>query len=164
MKPRVEILARKRLVGHRIRMSLTGNRTFDLWKGFMPRRREITDRISDDLFSVKVYEPSFDFLTIDPRKEFDKWAAMEVSGFDHVPPGMEQLVLEEGLYAVFGYKGSSGAGEVIFRYIFETWLPASGYRIDDRPHFEILGDKYKNEDPDSEEEIWIPVRALNTSA
>jgi len=30
--------------------------------------------------------------------------------------------------------------------------------LDDRPHFEVLGDKYKNADPDSEEEIWIPIR------
>jgi AraC family transcriptional regulator len=29
---------------------------------------------------------------------------------------------------------------------------------DDRPHFEILGDKYKNDHPDSEEEIWILCR------
>lgn len=32
------------------------------------------------------------------------------------------------------------------------------YEIDFRPHFEILGEKYKNNDPGSEEEVWIPVR------
>jgi AraC family transcriptional regulator len=47
---------------------------------------------------------------------------------------------------------------VFFTYIFTRWLPASGYQLDNRPHFEILGDKYKNNDPESEEEIWIPVR------
>jgi predicted transcriptional regulator YdeE len=31
-------------------------------------------------------------------------------------------------------------------------------KIDNRPHFEVLGDKYKNNDPSSEEEIWIPIR------
>jgi AraC family transcriptional regulator len=39
-------------------------------------------------------------------------------------------------------------------------LPASGYELDDRPHFEILGERYKNNDPDSEEELWFPVRKL----
>jgi predicted transcriptional regulator YdeE len=33
---------------------------------------------------------------------------------------------------------------------------------DDRPHFEVLGKNYKNNDPVSEEEIWIPVRARVT--
>jgi hypothetical protein len=26
------------------------------------------------------------------------------------------------------------------------------------PHFEVLGDKYKNNDPSSEEEVWIPIK------
>lgn len=51
----------------------------------------------------------------------------------------------------------------IFQYIFGTWLPASGYYLDNRPHFEILGHKYKNNDPDSEEEIWIPVKPKNAT-
>lgn len=28
-------------------------------------------------------------------------------------------------------------------------------RVDDRPHFEVLGGKYQNNSPNSEEEIWI---------
>jgi AraC family transcriptional regulator len=35
-------------------------------------------------------------------------------------------------------------------------LPGSEYFLDNRPHFEVLGDKYKNNDPTSEEEIWKP--------
>ncbi|MGK2861531.1 MAG: GyrI-like domain-containing protein [Chitinophagaceae bacterium] len=46
----------------------------------------------------------------------------------------------------------------MFSYIFNTWLPPSGYDLDNRPHFEILGEKYKNDDPLSEEEIWIPIK------
>ena len=46
----------------------------------------------------------------------------------------------------------------IFQYIFGTWLPTSIYTIDNLPHFEILGKKYKNNDPTSEEEIWIPIK------
>ena len=62
-----------------------------------------------------------------------------------------------GLYAVFFYKGSSSDTK-IFQYIFTNWLPDSGYTLDNRPHFEILGENYKNGDPGSEEEIWIPVK------
>lgn len=46
----------------------------------------------------------------------------------------------------------------IFEYIFVEWLPDTIYELDNRPHFEILGEKYKNNDPDSEEDLWIPIR------
>jgi AraC family transcriptional regulator len=70
---------------------------------------------------------------------------------------METFVLSGGEYAVFDYKGSSNDSS-IFQYIFMNWLPNSGYNLDNRPHFEVLGEKYKNNDPTSEEEIWIPIR------
>jgi AraC family transcriptional regulator len=71
---------------------------------------------------------------------------------------MEPLALPGGLYAVFLYHGAASQADQTFQYIFGTWIPNSGYSLDNRPHFEILGKKYKNEDPDSEEEIWIPIK------
>ena len=70
---------------------------------------------------------------------------------------MEAFILTGGLYAVFDYKGLN-TDHSIYQYIFGTWLPNSDYVLDNRPHFEILGDKYKNNDPTSEEEIWIPIK------
>ena len=90
-------------------------------------------------------------------EKFEKWAAIEVSNFDNVPDEMETYTLESGLYAVFNYKGLNTDNR-IFIYIFGTWLPNSDYLIDGRPHFEVLGDKYRNGDSSSEEEIWIPIK------
>ena len=70
---------------------------------------------------------------------------------------MEKFTLEGGLYAVFDYKGLPGNPE-IFQYIFTEWLPGSGYLLDNRPHFEVIGAKYKANSPESEEEIWIPIK------
>lgn len=42
-----------------------------------------------------------------------------------------------------------------FRFIA---IPSSAYEVDQRPHVEILTEKYKHNDPNSEEEIWIPVK------
>ncbi|NNK11488.1 MAG: GyrI-like domain-containing protein, partial [Flavobacteriaceae bacterium] len=61
-----------------------------------------------------------------------------------------------GLYAVFDYKGHPG-DKSVFQYIFGKWLPSSDFRLDFRPHFETLGEKFKINDPNSEEEIWIPI-------
>lgn len=123
----------------------------------MPRRKEIKNHLSTDLFSMQVYDKNYDFKNFDLHAKFEKWAAIEVSDFNDVPSGMETFVLPEGLYAVFIHKGPASEGERTFRYIFQEWLPGSGYQLDDRPHFEILGDKYKTDDPQSEEEVWIPV-------
>ena len=157
MEPRIERLTQKKLIGKRMEMSFSDNRTFELWRGFMPRRAEVRDVIGTDLFSVQSYAPRF-FDPLDPAKIFDKWAAVEVTDFTHIPEGMETLILPDGLYAVFIYHGAASAASPFFQYILGTWLPQSQYTLDDRPHFEILGDKYRNEHPDSEEEIWIPIR------
>lgn len=104
---------------------------------------------------MQIYGISY-FKELKPESEFEKWATVEVSDFENVPDNMETFLLREGLYAVFDYKGSSSDGS-IYEYIFWQWLPNSPYQIDDRPHFEVLGKKYKNNDPSSEEEIWIPI-------
>jgi AraC family transcriptional regulator len=149
-------LPQKKLIGMRRTMSDSYNTTGELWRSFMPRRKEIRNNISDDLYSLQVYAPAF-FSNFSADSHFDKWAAIEVADLDNVPDGMESLNLSGGLYAVFFYKGSSTDASNVFTHIFREWLPNSSYALDDRPHFELLGDKYKNNDPNSEEPIWIPI-------
>jgi len=158
MHPNIEVLSDKKLIGKRIVMSLSKDRTGELWKGFMPRRKEIRNNLTNELISMRVYDKSYDFNNIDLNTTFEKWAAIEVSDFTFVPEEMEPFLLPGGLYAVFLYKGASSEGRKIFQFIFGSWLHDSDYLIDSRPHFEILGNKYKNDDPDSEEEIWIPIK------
>ena len=157
MKPRIETLNERKLVGKRLRMSLAENKTAELWNDFMPKRKNITNNVTNDLISMSVYSPTH-FTDFRLTNEFEKWACVEVSDYDTIPSDLEIFVLTGGLYAVFDYKGSSTVNS-IFQYIFGTWLPGSAYFLDDRPHFEVLGDKYKNNDPTSEEEIWIPVKS-----
>lgn len=142
-------------------MSLANNKTGELWKSFMPKRREITDTLTNDVISMAVYKPTH-FANFKPTNEFEKWATVEVADFNHVPNKMETFVLKSGLYAGFDYKGSSKEPST-FQYIFGTWLPSSDYVLDDRPHVEVLGEKYKNNDLTSEEEIWIPIRLKDSS-
>jgi AraC family transcriptional regulator len=156
IQPRIENLNQKKLIGKKLQMSIANNRTGELWASFMPRRKSISNAVSKDLISMQVYS-SDHFSNFKVTSLFDKWATVEVSDFENVPADMETFILQGGLYAVFHYKGSS-SDPSIFQYIFGTWLPASGYVLEDRPHFEVLGVKYKNNDPSSEEEIWIPVR------
>jgi len=158
-QPRIEILGEHKLIGNRISTSIADNQTFKLWSSFMPRRKEIKNILSNNLFSVQVYPSLFDFTFANLSEPFEKWATVEVSNFDSIPEGMESFNLQEGLYAVWDYKGLN-TDTRIFEYIFGDWIINSKeYCLDNRPHFEILGEKYKNNHPDSEEEIWIPIKA-----
>jgi len=156
MTPRIEKSGEKKLIGNRLTMSFAANKTAELWKSFMPRRQEIVNNVTSDLISMQIYSPGH-FSDFKPGNEFEKWATVEVTDLETVPMGMEIFILPAGLYAVFNYKGLS-SDPAIFQFIFGTWLPASEYHLDERPHFEVLGTKYKNNDPNSEEEIWIPVK------
>lgn len=158
MKPRIEPLTGKKLAGKHLTMSLANNTTGLLWQSFMQKRKEIANVIGTDLYSMQLYDPSY-FESFNPAATFEKWAAVEVSSFDQLPEGFEPFTLPSGLYAVFTHIGGPSTGSQTFQYIFQNWLPASDYRLDNRPHFELLGAKYSNNDPNSEEEIWIPVRA-----
>lgn len=157
-EPRIVRIEQKIIIGKRLKMSLANNRTGELWGSFMPRRKEIGNTLNSNLISMQVYSEPLTLGRFD--QTFEKWAGVEVSDFNTIPEGMESFMLEEGLYAVFDYKGSS-TDHSIFAYIFGTWIPKSDYNLDNRPHFEILGAKYKNADPNSEEEIWIPIKPKN---
>jgi len=154
MKPRIENIGEKKLVGRKMVMSLTDNKTFELWHSFMPIRKLVPNSIDNDLYSLQNYDLCY-FTDFKPEKKFEKWAATEVASFENIPKNFEPFTLPGGLYAVFQQKGMSTG---IFQTIFSEWLPISEYQLDNRPHFEILGEKYKNGSPDSEEEIWIPIK------
>lgn len=156
MQPTIKLIDEKKVIGIHVPMSVANNKTAVLWQRFMPRRKEIKNKVSEDLISMQIYDPTY-FSMFDPEKEFNKWASVEVDKFEEIPQNMEIFIIPAGKYAVFHYKGLS-TNTQIFEDIFGTWLPQSAYEIDHRPHFEILGEKYKNNDPDSEEDIWIPIR------
>ena len=158
MIPRIEIINEKKLVGKRITMSYADYRIGELWGSFMPRRKEITNTLTNDLISLVVYAPNH-FTDFKPTNQFERWATAEVENFNNVPDELETYNLSSGLYAVFNYKGMNSESSAFFQYIYSEWVPNSNYILDDRPHFEVLGEKYKNNDPSSEEGIWIPIRS-----
>jgi AraC family transcriptional regulator len=161
MEPRIETLSEKLFVGQNTTMSLASNTTSALWQRFMPGRAEIKNKIGDELYSIEVYdEHHFDHFNV--HAEFEKWAAVEVADFTAVPESMRTLRMPAGLYAVFIHKGPASLGPKTYEYIFTTWLPNSDYTLDTRPHFAVMGEKYKANDPNSEEELWIPIRPKTT--
>jgi AraC family transcriptional regulator len=122
----------------------------------MLKLKELEIDSNQDKYSIQLYSPDH-FKQFNPNNEFTKWAAIQSDGLTTASTGLGTFILEKGVYAVFDYKGMS-SDPSIFQYIYTDWLPKSKYLLDDRPHFEILEEKHKNNDPQSEVEIWIPIK------
>jgi AraC family transcriptional regulator len=145
------------LVGVHTRMSMIDNKTHYLWSSLMPRKSEISNVVSSDRYSLQLYQPGY-FDGYNPSVMFLKWALLPVADQARIPDEMHPFILPAGDYAVFTHHGdSTGFGKSIY-YFHTEWLPNSKYMLDDRPHFEILGEKFKYNDPKSEETVWIPIR------
>lgn len=157
-QPRIEIIEELRLIGQRVRMSFINNKSQNLFKTFMPRKNEIKNSVDPDVYSVEIYDNNMFFEPFDPTKEFEKWAAVKVSACSKVPAEMDCLIIPSGEYAVFTYKGDGRKVSETYQNILQNWFPNSSYQLDHRPHFALMGEKYINEDPDSEEELWFPIK------
>jgi len=157
MEAQIKILIEKKLIGKSVIMSYMENKTFQLWSSFMPERKEIKNAVDSNLYSVEVFPQGY-FDNFDANRTFHKWAAVEVENLETIPPQMESLTFPTGIYAVFLHKGPATEAYQTYHCIFTEWLPKSEYTVDDRPHFAVMDERYKKDDPDSEEEIWIPIK------
>jgi AraC family transcriptional regulator len=141
-------------------MSMANDATSRLWKTLMPRREDISGRVSTSYVSMRVHlkrgMPLAEMFA--PATRFEKWAAVEVAEPAVVPAGMRSHTIKGGLYAVFVHKGSSRLFPETMRYIFGAWLPSSEYELDDREQFEIVPEDWRPDDEDASEEIYIPIR------
>ncbi len=160
-EPRIKQFEETYLIGMRKLMTLEENTTSKLWRAFMPRLGEIDHIHGAGLYSVQIYPPGFRFQS--RSVPFEKWAAVPAKV--SVPPdGLETLIIPSGLYAVFTHHGPASTFHKTIAHIFGNWLPNSPYEMDQRPQFEIMAPDYLGPDhPDSEEEVWIPLKPKNQS-
>ena len=109
----------------------------------------------NEIYGIETYTEEF-------RTE-NKWFYMigrEVSDFSYVPEPMTTMVIPKNTYAVFKYKGAitPKLGEIV-NYIYNVWLPSSGYVHAGPYDFEKYGEDFI--DPKNENsiiEIYIPIK------
>lgn len=157
MTPRIVDLDARHIVGVWGRMSPAEDDTPRLWRTFMPRRGEVRHRADDLYLSVRIYD-TLDPRMFEPDTLVEKWAAVAVDEVDEVPAGMDRHRLRGGRYAVFVHEGPASTFAETMRFIFATWLPASGYQLDQREHFEVLTEDYDPTSPNAREEVWVPIK------
>ena len=159
MKPEIVTIPERKLVGMCITTSISFDETAALWQNFMARHKEIKDIAQPGFYSMQIYPEDFKVEEFTEETKFERWAAVEVKHFNDLPAGMSKRILAGGTYAVFTHVGPVKTFVNTSNYIYGTWLPNSKYELDARAHFERLGEKYYGPDhPESEEEIWVPIK------
>src|SRR5512139_2893870 len=156
-EPRIVNVPARTVVGMRQRMTLSDDRTSELWRGFRSRIGEIENRVGTERISIQVFDDGKPYENFGPNVEFEKWAAVKVKNTEAVPDGMESRILAGGDYAVFIHRGLPATFFNTFQFIFGDWFPRSEFELDRRDSFEVLGELYDPFDVNSEEEIWMPI-------
>ena len=95
----------------------------------------------------------------DETKEYYVMVGIEVSEIEDLPAPIFAKVLPAGQYAVFTLKGEQMTGDW-GKAIYKEWLPLSAYEEAYSCTIERYdADRFKRwGDPDSEMEIWVPVK------
>ena len=159
MEPKIINIEKIEIIGMRSKLSLSNNKTVELWKKFMPKKKEIINLKNSWHYAVQIYDSDLKIKNLTPETIYEAWAAVEVSDIEFIPKGMESYTIGEGKYAVFKHKGDATAFQKTMSFIFGIWLVNSEYELDDREHFQIMKEKYLGENnPNSEEEVWVPIK------
>lgn len=155
---RTESITAKKFVGKSKYASLIEGVTPKLWQSFMPYQRLIQNALSNNFYAIQQYDSPTSFISFTPETKYTQWAAKEVKSFNDIPDNMDTLEIKGGLYAVFLHKGTPAQFSTTMQFIFGSYLPSSEYELDGtRVHFQLMDERYKNNHPDSEEEVWIPI-------
>ncbi len=155
----IKNIAASTFVGKHLEMSIQVDKTGQLWGSFMPQYHLIQNLIGKELYSIECY-PNGYFDRFQAKVLFQKWAAVKVNDAQYIPEEMRVLEVPAGQYAVFIYRGMSSSVASFYGNIFTKWIPEAGYLVDHRPHFAVMGENYRSDDPNSEEAIWIPIKKL----
>jgi predicted transcriptional regulator YdeE/DNA-binding transcriptional MerR regulator len=94
-----------------------------------------------------------------PMEEgFEYVAGFPVSNVEDVPEGFVVREVPPHTYAVFAHKGDMQGLAKTYEYIYETWLPQSGYELAEKIDFEYYDQDFKDFAPDSIFYIYLPIR------
>lgn len=160
MNPKITQLSPKLLIGISAKTKMVDYAAPRLWQQFMPKRSTIPHVVDHRNYSIQIHDEAYDFAQFTPQISFTYWAATEVHKQDAIMDDtpFSYLEIPGGLYAVFLHKGTMETFYQTLQTFYMEWLPDSGYKVDQRPHFELLDERYLGHtNADSQEEIWVPI-------
>jgi len=142
-----------KVVGMQIRTTMGANKIQELWSEFIKRMPELD--------KTAVPECSLGICTLvdsDSEDEsFEYMAARVVKDDSIVPEGMMFRLLPSQEVAVFTHEGSLDNLSDSYEYIYDEWLPDSGYEIADADEIEWYDSRFNFGQENSQMDIHIPI-------
>jgi AraC family transcriptional regulator len=150
MQPRIVDHPAFTVVGLKVHGKNENNEIPRMWEALNPRVGEIKHRVDNDVaygISTNLDEQS---------GAFDYIAGFAVGRTEEIPDGMVHFQVPGGKYAVFR-TSLPRLGET-FLYAYRTWVPRSGYELAGGPDFELYDEEFDPNEPDSEFDVYVPIR------
>ncbi|MBN1259048.1 MAG: AraC family transcriptional regulator [Anaerolineae bacterium] len=121
-----------------------------LWGALMGRMHEIQN-VKPNGLSYGISD-NYDEAT----GAWDYIAGFEVTAVDEAPEGMVAYEIPAQTYAVFTC--TMPTISTTYDAIYKEWLPQLGRERADGPEFELYGPTFDPNDPESQFEIYLPVK------
>ncbi|HPP74677.1 MAG TPA: GyrI-like domain-containing protein [Armatimonadota bacterium] len=158
MEPKIITREEIKLIGMQYIGNNSNGEIPKLWENFLPRIEEIKNQ-SGECVCYGVCECLCEGeCKCGCGGDFSYIAAREVSSFDDVPEGMITRTIPASKYAVFTHKGLLESLNKTFEDIYSKWIPAAGLEIAGSYDFEYYDEQFKDFAPDSELDIYVPVK------
>ncbi|MBW7456647.1 GyrI-like domain-containing protein, partial [Paenibacillus sepulcri] len=106
------------------------------WDEFLDRIGEIRHSAEPQvLYGYEDYTRDFKMIP-ESFPQFYYLAGLEVEKAEDIPKGMASRYVPPATYALFRHEGPLSEVASVFHYIYQEWLPSSGFEMDPR----VMGD------------------------
>jgi AraC family transcriptional regulator len=128
-----------------------------LWLEFSPLKETVPNRVPGG--------PSFGLIwggeksTRSHPDELNYLACVEVTSLDDIPEGMSSREMPEVPYAVVTHRGPIGKIAETLKWLYETWLPESGFEHSGLADIELYDERFGGELETSEMDYFISIRS-----
>lgn len=122
-----------------------------LWAGFLARTGELRNRIDVPYYGV--IRPD-----LEEPERLEYFATVEVRPRHPPPPGMVELEIPAGRYAVFEHRGPTESLDTTVDYIYGSWLPRAEHRHTWGPDLELYGPQWSTDGAKSVMHYAVPVQ------
>jgi AraC family transcriptional regulator len=154
-EPVIVELDEMNVVGIQILFSLDCNLIPVLWERFATRMQEIENVSQKDV----ALEISYDVQGKAEEETFFVLVGMIVEDVTEIPEGMTYKHIPAHKYAMFTHYGPISQIYDTYDRIFNEILPRSAYEFDEKAcEIEWYDGRFKKDSPDSEYDIYVPVR------
>lgn len=123
-----------------------------MWGVFNQQAEKIRNAVHDGAYGVCLMQPDL------PEGAFEYVACFKVEKVEDVPEGMVVREVPAQQYAVFTHAGPLEKLSDTYNYIYQVWLPKSGYQAAGNFDFEYYNEEFNNFSPDSRFYIYMPVK------